>query len=120
MRKVSAARVQTMNNDFVRWGAAGLALLALGALATGTRAESHSNVIVSHGISTFGALKYPADFKHLDYVNPDAPKGGEMAQWAFGTFDSLNRLSVKGNSASSGATPFETILAGTADEIGSA
>ena len=119
MRKASAARVQTVNGDLVRWGAAGLALLALGALATVARAESH-NVIVSHGISTFGALKYPADFKHLDYVNPDAPKGGEMAQWAFGTFDSLNRLSVKGNSAGSGATPFETILVGTADEIGSA
>lgn len=120
MRKVSAAKVQTVNGrDMLRWGAAGLALLAIGAMATAARAQDQK-IIVSHGISTFGALKYPADFTHLDYVNPDAPKGGEMAQWAFGTFDSLNRLSVKGNSAGSGATPFETILVGTADEIGSA
>jgi microcin C transport system substrate-binding protein len=119
MRKISAANVVTAKDrDMVRWAAAGLAMLALGAMATAARAQDQK-VIVSHGISTFGALKYPADFKHLDYVNPDAPKGGEMAQWAFGTFDSLNRLSVKGNSAGSGATPLETILVGTADEIGS-
>ena len=31
--------------------------------------------IISHGISTFGDLKYEKDFKHLSYVNPDAPKG---------------------------------------------
>jgi microcin C transport system substrate-binding protein len=119
MRKISAANVVTAKDrDMVRWAAAGLVLLVLGAVPTVARAQDQK-VIVSHGISTFGALKYPADFKHLDYVNPDAPKGGEMAQWAFGTFDSLNRLSVKGNSAGSGATPLETILVGTADEIGS-
>ena len=70
------------------------------------RAEDQK-IIVSHGISTFGALKYPADFKHLDYVNPDAPKGGEIAEWAFGTFDSLNLYSIKGNPAGSGTTPYE-------------
>ena len=97
------------------WTCAGL--LALGLMAQDLRAQDQ-NVIVSHGISTFGNLKYPADFKHLDYVNPDAPKGGEMAQWAFGTFDSVNIYSIKGNPAGSGATPYESILSGTADEIG--
>jgi hypothetical protein len=33
-----------------------------------------------HGLSVFGDLKYPADFKHFDYVNPDAPKGGKVSQ----------------------------------------
>ena len=46
------------------------------------------NEIISHGISTFGDLKYEKDFKHLSYVNPDAPKGGEISFWAFGSFDS--------------------------------
>jgi microcin C transport system substrate-binding protein len=32
-----------------------------------------------HGLSLFGELKYPADFEHFDYVNPDAPKGGRAA-----------------------------------------
>ena len=96
---------------------AGAAFLALGLAAQDLRAQDQT-VIVSHGISTFGNLKYPADFKHLDYVNPDAPKGGEMAQWAFGTFDSVNMFSIKGNAAGSGGTPYESVLTGTGDEIG--
>ncbi|NBO21378.1 MAG: ABC transporter substrate-binding protein, partial [Rhodobacteraceae bacterium] len=76
-------------------------------------------VIVAHGISTFGdALKYPADFAHLDYVNPDAPKGGEIAEWAQGGFDSLNPYSVKGRAAALSSGPYESILTSTADAIG--
>ena len=52
-------------------------------------ADGHDPVIKSHGYSFFGDLKYPADFKHLDYVNPNAPKGGEISQWSGGTFDSF-------------------------------
>ena len=85
----------------VRRGLAGLVLLGLGLAAIDARAQDQK-VIVDHGISTFGTLKYPADFKHLDYVNPDAPKGGEIAEWAYGTFDSVNMYSIKGNPASSG------------------
>ena len=40
--------------------------------------------------------KYPADFKHFDYVNPDAPKGGIFRQAGFGGFDSLNPFINKG------------------------
>jgi microcin C transport system substrate-binding protein len=50
-------------------------------------AHSESHIIKSHGISTFGELKYQKDFAHLDYVNPNAPKGGEVSIWAFGSFD---------------------------------
>ena len=50
----------------------------------------------SHGLSTFGDLKYPADFKHFDYVNPDAPKGGEIRSWQLDTFDNFNPLILKG------------------------
>ncbi len=51
-----------------------------------------------HGLSLFGELKYPADFKHFDYVNPDAPKGGAVRQVAIGTFDNFNAMvaGVKG------------------------
>ena len=73
----------------------GLAALAIGLSALPLRAE----VLVGHGISTFGDLKYPADFRHLDYVNPDAPKGGEISIWGFGGFDSMNPYSVKGRAA---------------------
>lgn len=83
------------------------------------RAED-PKVIVSHGISTFGALKLPADFPHLPYVNPEAPKGGEISQWAPGTFDSVNPYTIKGAPVALGSIFYESILAGTADEIGAA
>lgn len=78
------------------------------------------DVITAHGISTFGNLKYPADVQHLDYVNPDAPKGGEISVAAVGTFDSMNPYSVKGVSGSLSSIFYESILTGTADEIGAA
>lgn len=52
-----------------------------------------------HGIAMHNDLKYGPDFKHFDYVNPDAPKGGTLNLSAIGTFDSLNPYIVKGNPA---------------------
>ena len=43
-----------------------------------------------HAISTFGDIKYPADFKRFDYVNPNAPKGGVARLFELGTFDNFN------------------------------
>lgn len=80
-------------------------------------AVAQENITKTHGISTFGELKYPADFKHLDYVNPDAPVGGEWSGWAFGGFDSVHPYSTKGRSVSLGSIYFETLLEGTADEV---
>ena len=48
-----------------------------------------------HALSLFGDIKYPADFKRFDYVNPDAPKGGIARQILIGTFDNFN-LAVAG------------------------
>lgn len=72
------------------------------------------------GISTFpgGELKYQPGFTHLDYVNPDAPKGGEISVWAFGSFDSMNPYTPKGRPAGLSNAPYESLLVSTADEIG--
>jgi microcin C transport system substrate-binding protein len=116
-QKGSVARTATLKTQHaLTMASAGLAALALAAFATMARAQ---DTITSHGISTFGDLKYPADFAHLDYVNPDAPKGGEMSQWAFGGFDSMNPYSEKGRAAGLSSIMYESILVGTADEIGS-
>ncbi|RRH75485.1 extracellular solute-binding protein [Falsigemmobacter faecalis] len=77
-----------------------------------------AEVLVGHGISTFGDLKYPADFTHLDYVNPEAPKGGEISIWAFGGFDSMNPYSVKGRAGALSSVFYESLLTGVADETG--
>jgi microcin C transport system substrate-binding protein len=63
-------------------------------------------------------LKYPADYKHLDYVNPGAPKGGEISIWTMGTFDSFNPYTRKGRAGALASAPFESLLEGTSDEVG--
>ena len=52
-----------------------------------------------HAIALHGMPKYAADFTHVDYVNPDAPKGGTLKLNAIGSFDSLNPFIVKGTPA---------------------
>ena len=117
-----AKQVKTQVIDRGFWAlhlGAGALAIAAALVVTAARAQDQT-LVVSHGISTFGELKYPADFAHLDYVNPDAPKGGEISEWRPGTFDSLNPYSVKGVGEAYAAIAYENILTGTADEIGSA
>lgn len=70
----------------------------------------------SHGLSLAGPLKYGPDFKHLDYVNPDAPKGGNIKLSAMGGFDNLNPYISKGQSASGLGLTFETLLTQSLDD----
>ena len=69
-----------------------------------------------HGMALHGAPKYAADFQHLDYVNPDAPKGGTLRMSAVGTFDSLNGYIIKGSPAAGLSLIYETLLQQTEDE----
>lgn len=70
----------------------------------------------SHGIAMHGDLKYPPDFSHFDYVNPEAPKGGHIKLGAMGSFDSLNSFIVKGVSAAGVGFIYDTLLTSSADE----
>ena len=67
-------------------------------------------LIRSHGYSFFGELKYPADFEHFDYVNPDAPKGGEISIAIPGTFDSMNPYTRNGRAAALSSVMYESLL----------
>ena len=61
--------------------------------------------------------KYPANFSHFDYVNPDAPKGGELVLSEFGNFDGLNPFLLKGISAGKiTELVFETLMEQSLDE----
>lgn len=93
-------------------------MLFLIAFAQSLHAED-GKIIKSHGYSRFGDLKYPADFKHLEYVNPNAPKGGEFSSFSLGSFDNIHRYTHKGEHAGSASIFFETLMAGTADEVDS-
>jgi microcin C transport system substrate-binding protein len=69
-----------------------------------------------HGIAMHGDLKYPPDFKHFDYVNPDAPKGGLIKLAGIGTFDSLNPYILRGVPAAAAAQLYDTLLTPAMDE----
>ena len=72
-----------------------------------------------HGLSLFGDLKYPADFKRFDYVNPAAPKGGTVRQIALGTFDNFNLVvsGVKGTLAGGVDLIYDTLMVPAFDEV---
>jgi microcin C transport system substrate-binding protein len=72
-----------------------------------------------HGVSLYGDLKYPQGFARFDYVNANAPKGGTARQIALGTFDSFNIVvaGVKGTLATGITLVYDTLLAGSLDEV---
>ncbi len=64
----------------------------------------------AHGYSFYGDLEYPADFARFRYVNPDAPKGGDISLWAPGTFDSMNPYTRRGRAGRYSWSFYETLL----------
>jgi len=103
------------------------ALLAIGASAAAVRffpSSAFAQEKESHGMSAFGDLKYPADFKHFGYVNPDAPKGGIFSQVGtskqynqnFFTFNSLNSFVLKGDAPMGMEITFASLMARALDE----
>ena len=70
-----------------------------------------------HALTLYGEpAKYPANFKHFDFVNPDAPKGGELRQSGFGGFDSLNPFINKGVAADDIGLIYDTLTRHSLDE----
>ena len=101
--------------------------LALGAgalAATIAPAALASEGPERHGMSAFGDLKYPANFKHYDYVNVSAPKGGVFSQVGsnrvfnqnFLTFNSLNIFILKGDGAQGMELTFASLMSRAFDE----
>ncbi|HBT40840.1 MAG TPA: hypothetical protein DIW51_15470 [Rhodospirillaceae bacterium] len=69
-----------------------------------------------HGLAMHGDLKYGPDFKHFDYVNPNAPKGGTVRLGATGSFDSFNPFIIKGTAAGASGFVYDTLMDDAADE----
>lgn len=116
MTKTSKLSVLTRltRRDFGRSGLAAATMAALPGIA---RAET----ITSHGLSAFGDLKYPTDFAHFEYADPNAPKGGTWSTGYGGvTYDSFNGFILKGT-----AEPFtpsiiyDSLMTASVDEADS-
>jgi len=90
-----------------------IACLALLAAPRHVRSEEIS---WRHGLSLHGDLKYDPDFAHFEYVNRDAPKGGEMRLAGIGTFDSLNPFILRGTAPSGMGMTFDTLTVQSLDE----
>ena len=69
----------------------------------------------SHALSMYGDIKYGPGFKHFDYVNSAAPKGGDVRLAAIGTFDNLNPFILKGIGAAGIGQTFDTLAVNSAD-----
>lgn len=73
----------------------------------------------SHGLAAFDELKYPANFSHFNYVNPDAPKGGRMSMIGSAgkiTFDSFNNFILKGDTAQGLSFVYDSLMVRAHDE----
>jgi len=90
---------------------AGLALLSGWAVAAEVK------VTKSHALTLGDAPKYGPDFTHLDYVNPNAPKGGAVRLSAIGSFDSFNPFIIKGNAAAGLGLMYEPLLGRVDDDM---
>jgi len=69
-----------------------------------------------YGLSLLGEPHYGPDFKHYDWVNPNAPKGGRLRSWDLGSFDSLNAYSVRGDSAAGLQVLSDSLMTTNPDE----
>lgn len=97
--KFPKSEITLKRRDVMLGMAVGSAGMAIGLPTVPAFAQSASDeMIKSHGYSFFGDLQYAPDFAHFDYVNPDAPKGGEISLSTRGTFDGMNRWASKGRS----------------------
>jgi microcin C transport system substrate-binding protein len=104
------------------FGSAAALCIAGGALAGQvTRVVADPPPAWRHGISLFENLKYAADFKQFEYVNPLAPKAGMARQGVIGTFDSFNMVvaGVKGDLAAGAELIYESLMASSLDDVSS-
>ncbi|MEM5439274.1 extracellular solute-binding protein [Paraburkholderia diazotrophica] len=98
-----------------------LALCAGSLIAASPLGTSHAQA--AYAIAQYGNPKYPPDFKHFDYVNPDAPRGGTLVLAnpdRSTSFDKFNPFTLRGNAAPGIGLLFESLTTGSADEVASA
>lgn len=115
----------TISSTYTPWpakwrqrGALQALLLAGLLMAFGTTQAQDQPTITSWSMAEFGEPLYDESLTHWPYVNPDAPKGGSVVLGAFGTFDSLNSYILKGNYPRNLGLQSDTLMVGSADELG--
>lgn len=108
-KAVARAKVVRDSRTGWMWTALAGLVLALGA-ASLARADGHETIIETYGYNFYGDLSYPEDYTHFSYVNPDAPKGGEISLGVVGTFDSMHPYTRKGRAGALSSSIYESLL----------
>jgi microcin C transport system substrate-binding protein len=72
---------------------------------------------IDSSIALHGEPKYAEDFRHFDYVNPSAPKGGTLRLHSIGTYDNFHRFAQRGLAAASSSRFYDTLMTGSDDEV---
>lgn len=75
-----------------------------------------AEINISHAIAMHGLPKYSSEFQHLEYVNPNAPKGGRVIFSSTGSYDSFNPFILKGTAAAGIGNLYETLTTNSSDE----
>ncbi len=91
--------------------------LSLVALVAAALSAQTPKTIKATSIALRGTPKYGAGFKHFDYVNPDAPRGGNLTMHAIGTYDNFHRYAQRGLAAAGATGFYDTLLTSSDDEI---
>lgn len=78
--------------------------------------QSEVRIIKTHSFAAIGEPKYGPDFEHFDYVNPQAPKGGEIRHAAIGTYDNFHRYASRGNSVVGSEELYDSLMTPSLDE----
>ncbi|MCG9595547.1 extracellular solute-binding protein [Vibrio sp. Isolate25] len=89
----------------------------LGAMIASLSSIGYAKVIETTSLVGFGEAKYPQDFTHFDYVNPEAPKYGKITYGQVGTYDNFNRFASRGVAAAATAELYDTLMFKPSDEI---
>lgn len=90
-----------------------------GLVATTASFGAYAKIIETTTLVGFGEAKYAEDFKHFDYVNPDAPKYGKVTYGQVGTYDNFNRFASRGVPAAASGELYDTLMFSPNDEIDS-
>ncbi|WP_420794641.1 extracellular solute-binding protein [Vibrio tubiashii] len=88
-----------------------------GLIAASTSFGAYADVIETTTLVGFGNAKYPENFAHFDYVNPDAPKYGKVTYGQMGTYDNFNRYASRGVAAAGSGQLYDTLMYSPSDEI---
>ncbi len=91
--------------------------LVIGSVLTLVSSTAFAAVIESTSLVGFGTAKYPDNFTHFDYVNPQAPKFGKITYGVVGTYDNFNRFASRGVAARGTGELYDTLMFSPSDEI---